>query len=105
MDTSAIITLATGLAGIIGGAWGGARYSRSHEAEMASSTLEMLQARLNELDRQGEEKTARISELMTRVEVLESLVTQRAEVEAVHIEVTEVKGIVNRIAVKVGAHE
>jgi DNA repair exonuclease SbcCD ATPase subunit len=103
MDTSAIITLATGIAGIVGGAWGGARYSRSHEAEMASSTLEMLQARLDELDRQNGEKSSRISELVNRVEVLESLVTQRAEVEAVHLEVTEVKGIVSRIAVKVGA--
>lgn len=103
MDTSAIVTLATGLAGIIGGAWGGARYSRSHEAELASTTLDMLEARINELERQNGEKSTRVVELMTRVEVLESLVTQRAEVEAVHVEVTEVKGIVSRIAVKVGA--
>lgn len=103
MDTSALITLATGLAGIVGGAWGGARYSRSHEAEIASSTLDMLEARINELDRQNNEKSSRITELVSRIEILEGLVTQRAEVEAVHLEVTEVKGIVSRIAVKVGA--
>jgi hypothetical protein len=103
METSAIITLATGIAGIVGGAWGGARYSRSYEADISSSTMEMFRARLDLVEQESEEKSSRISELINRIEVLESLVTQRAEVEAVHLEVTEVKGIVSRIAVKVGA--
>ena len=103
MDINALITIATGLAGVAGGAWGGAHFRRSEESQIAADTVEMLQTGLAELRTQNDEKSSKIIDLMARVEVLESLVTQRAEVEAVHVEVTEVKGIVNRIAVKVGA--
>ncbi len=55
------------------------------------------------LEQQNSEKELNLVELLTRVEVLENLVTQRAEVEAVHEDVNEVKDIVIRIAYKVGA--
>lgn len=103
MDVNALITIATGIAGIIGGAFGAARLRKSEQSQIATNTVDILQASVTELLRKNEEKTAEIAQLMTRVDVLESLVTQRAEVEELHVEVTEVKGIVNRIAVKVGA--
>lgn len=103
MDVNTLIATASGLAGVIGGVWGGSRFSRHQESEIAANTVEMLQTSVEDLVRQNEEKNNKITELVSRVEILESLVTQRAEVEAVHVEVTEVKGIVNRIAVKVGA--
>lgn len=103
MDANGIITVATGLAGVIGGVWGGSRFGRSQESDISVNTITILQARVNELERMNREKDEQIIELIARVDILESLVTQRAEVEAVHVEVTEVKGIVNRIAVAVGA--
>lgn len=103
MDVNALITIATGVAGVAGGAWGGAHFKRGEQSQIAADTVEILQVSVEELRTQNAEKTSKIDELISRVNVLESLVTQRAEVEAVHVEVTEVKGIVNRIAVKVGA--
>lgn len=103
MDTNGIISVAIGLAGVVGGVWGGSRFGRSQESDISVNTITILQARVNELERLNREKEDKITELITRVDILESLVTQRAEVEAMHVEVTEVKGIVTRIAERVGA--
>ena len=70
---------------------------------LAISTVELLEIAVGELRTQANEKDQAIAALRGRVESLEGLVTQRAEVEAVHADVLENQVILHRIATKVGA--
>lgn len=88
MDTVSIILV---IAASIGSFWGGRKSSRS-------DLLEMLQAEVEFLKQKNEEKDETIAELQGKLGVLESLITQRAEVSAVHEEVLAVKSIVQGIA-------
>ncbi len=63
---------------------------------VASETVTMLQAQIDVLESRDASKNTEIATLTTKVDILEGLVTQRAAVE-------EVREIVERIAVKVGA--
>ncbi len=103
MDAGTIITILTGAAGVAGGFVGGKRLGNNQAVDIAGSTVELFQASIEELRTQGEIKDAQLAELRSRVSVLESLVTQRAEVEVVYDEVKQVRGVVDRIASKVGA--
>lgn len=103
MDPGAIITVLTGTAGVLGGFLGGRKIASTTATTIAVSTVELLQVSVEELTRQAHEKDNQIAELSGRVEVLEGLVTQRAEVAAVHDEVKEVRTVVDRIAAKVEA--
>ncbi len=96
MDADAIITVLTGVAGVTGGFFGGKRLGNNQAQQTAVSTVELLQIAVAELERQGRTKEAEVADLRGRVAVLEDLVTQRAEVEAV-------RTIVDKIATKVGA--
>lgn len=69
----------------------------------ALETVQLLETQINVLVEQNKQKDERIATLEGRVNVLNDLVTQRAEVEAVHMEVLSVKECVDRIAAKVGA--
>lgn len=110
MDPSTIISIASTGAALVSGGWFGARYGKqqaladaANNSSLSVDVISTLQAKVELLASQNRDKENNLVELLTRVEVLESLVTQRAEVEAVHQEVTEVKTIVTRIADKVGA--
>lgn len=110
MDSETIITILTGAAGVAGGFFGGKRVGHSsgvqnaaNESQMAVNTVELLQVAVAELQRQNGLKTSEVADLRGRVAVLEDMVTQRAEVAAVHEEVKVVRGVVNAIAAKVGA--
>jgi hypothetical protein len=103
MDANAIITIATGVAGVAGGWLSGKRLGVNASIEAAVSLSELQQARIDALEASLGVKNQEVAELRERVEMLESLVTQRAEVEAVHAEVTGVRNVVDRIAIKVGA--
>lgn len=96
MDADAIITILTGVAGVTGGLIGGKRLGQNQAQQTAVSVVELLQAAVEELKRQNEVKTAEVADLRGRISVLEDLVTQRAEVE-------EVRALVDKIAVKLGA--
>lgn len=63
---------------------------------LSRQTVDLLQIQVATLKENKEAKDLELTELRARVEVLESLVTQRAAVD-------EVKEIVNRIADRVGA--
>lgn len=102
MDANAVITILTGAAGVAGGFFGGKRMGNNQATAMAVDTVELLQVAVGELRTQSHIKDEEIADLRGRVATLEGLVTQRAEVEAVHHEVIGVRGIVDRIAVKVG---
>lgn len=110
MDPGTIMSIASTATALVSGGWFGARYGKQQALADAANTssisadvITTLQAKVTLLEHQNSEKEGNLVELLSRVEVLENLVTQRAEVEAVHEDVTEVKSIVNRIAVKVGA--
>lgn len=98
-----IITVLTGAAGALGGYAGGKRMGESAAKQDSVNTVELLQVAVGELRTQLHEKDEDLVDLRSRVVVLEDLVTQRAEVEAVHEEVRGVRGVVDRIAGKVGA--
>lgn len=103
MDANAIITILTGVAGVGGGFFGGKRLGITQASALTVDTVGLLQAAVGELRTQGEAKDQEIATLRGRVDSLEALVTQRAEVEAVHQDVRESKVILTRIAEKVGA--
>jgi hypothetical protein len=104
MGVEAIVAIVIGLAGTIGGYMGGKKSGSGTAMGIAVDVVELLQIQVATLTQKGEEKDALIADLKGRVEVLEGLVTQRAEVEAVKIEVQGVRGVVDRIADRVGAH-
>ncbi len=74
----------------VGGGWVGGRRG------VARQTVELLQIQANTLEGQNRTQAEEITSLKGKVELLESLVTQRAAV-------AEVKEVVDRIAAKVGA--
>lgn len=103
MDSETIITLLTGAAAAAGGFFGGKRVAAGNESQAAVNTVELLQVAVAELERQRQLKDDELADLRGRVGVLEDMVTQRAEVAAVHDEVKAVRGMVVAIAAKVGA--
>jgi FtsZ-binding cell division protein ZapB len=110
MDSGTIITVLTGAAAAFSGYVGGKRMGHSTgvqdaaaESQTAVNTVELLQVAVAELQRQNGAKTSEVADLRGRVAVLEEMVTQRAEVSAVHDEVKGIRNVVDAIAGKVGA--
>ena len=103
MDAGTVITVATAAAAAVGGFFGGKRTGNTNAIESAVGVVELLRAKLEVLESDKEQGDRKISELSVRIEVLESLVTQRADVEAVADEVHGVRNVVDRIAFKMGA--
>lgn len=103
MDANAIITILTGVAGVTGGFVGGKRLGNVQATGLTVSTVSLLEVAVGELRTQVEEKNQQIAALTGRLSALEGLVTQRAEVEAVHVDVLENQQILHRISAKVGA--
>lgn len=110
MDAETVITILTGAAAATGGWFGGKRMGIStgmqnavNESQTAVNTVELLQVAVAELERQRQLKDTELADLRGRVGVLEDMVTQRAEVAAVHEDVKAVRGVVDAIAAKVGA--
>lgn len=97
--STAILSIGTGL----GGYFGGRVTGRSAASQIATDTVEMLQTQVDLLKDDKEHRDLEILDLLSRVTVLEGLVTQRAEVEELTAKVTLVKDTVDRIATKVGA--
>lgn len=103
MGIEAIMAAIIGISGAAGGFYEGRRRGRESTVRVAVDTVELLQAQVATLAVDREEKDAVIMDLRARVEILESLVTQRAEVEVVHEEIRGVRGVVDRIATRMGA--
>ncbi len=99
MDSRTIVTVLTGLGGVVGGFFGGKRLAVS----TAVDVVDLLQAAVEQLQADKEQKDSQLVELRARILVLEELVTQKADVEAVRVEVGGVRQVVDRIAEKVGA--
>lgn len=103
MDVGSILTVASTVGTGVGGFIGGRLSGRSTASQIATDTVDMLQAQLEVLKEDKEHKELELLDLHERVAVLEGLVTQRAEVEELSVKVSLVKETVDRIAVRVGA--
>lgn len=98
-----IIAIVLLIAASIGSYKQGRRNEARSSITTALETVQILEVQIKTLVEQGEKKDQRIATLEGRVNVLNDLVTQRAEVEAVHADLIDVKETVDRIAAKVGA--
>lgn len=103
MDANNIITVLVGAAGVAGGFFGGQRLGTGSAVSTAVEVVSLLQAQVDTLEDALSRRDVEITDLRGRVDVLEEMVTQRAEVEAVRIEVKGVRTVVDRIAEVVGA--
>jgi len=96
MGIEAAITALVGVASMLGGFVGGRRTAGNESIEIAQQTVELLQSQVGSIKDTLREREDKLAELIVKVQVLEALVTQRADVEAV-------KEVVDRIALKVDA--
>lgn len=103
MGIEAIVATILVIAGSAGGFMGGRRSAAATSIGIAVDTVELLQVQVATLVKQNEEKDSKISALEGKVDILEQMVTQRAEVEAVREEVVGVRNVVDRIASRVNA--
>lgn len=97
MDANTIWTIATGVAGSVGGYYGGRVFGNNHSIETAANIVEMMKTEVEVLKGRVDDKDAQLEKLTTEVGVLKELVTQRADVEGVHETVKEVKDTVEKI--------
>lgn len=102
-DAPTLIAVISAIAVAAGGFLTGRRGANREAMSIATETVELLQAQIETLKSDKDERDEEIRELRTRVTVLENLVTQRAEVDRVHSEIMVVQDVVERIASKVGA--
>lgn len=99
MDTlTGILAITTATGGFVTGR----RTSNREAIAVASDTVDLLQAQVESLKDDKLDRDVELISLRSRVEVLESLITQRAEVEAVHQDVIASKVILDKIADKIG---
>jgi hypothetical protein len=103
MDANSIINVLIGAAGIAGGYFGGVRLGSGQAVSTAVEVVGLLQTQVDTLEGELNKRDAELADLKARVGILEEMVTQRAEVEAVKTEVKGVRSVVDRIAVRVGA--
>lgn len=103
LDGGTLVAIVTAVAVAVGGFVGGRRTANREAISIATETVELLQAQIEALKSDKEDRDEEIRDLRTRVSVLENLVTQRAEVDRVHSEIMVVQDVVDRIASKVGA--
>lgn len=103
MDVASIVTVVSAVSTGVGGYIGGRMTGRTAASQIASDTVDMLQAQVDVLKEDKQRSELEILDLNSRVAVLEGLVTQRAEVEELNLKVSLVKDTVERIAAKVGA--
>lgn len=99
MLSTALVSISTAIGGFVSGRVTG----RVNASQVATDTVEMLQTQVEILKEDKESRDAELTELRHRIEILEGLVTQRAEVEELSAKVSLVKDAVDRIVIKVGA--
>jgi phage shock protein A len=96
MGIETIITAVALMCTAFGSFWGGRRTGGERSVNIAATTVDMLQDQVDLLNQ-------KIAELQAKMEILEALVTQKAEVEEVKVAVAGVRSVVDQIAAKVGA--
>lgn len=91
MNIDAAVAILIGIAGVLGGWTGGRRGAVAANAALAQGTIDLLQSRVTAM----ETEINRIPALLDRIAFLESLVTQRADVETVKEIVTRIEERLN----------
>lgn len=91
-----IITALIVLSTTVGGYAAGKRTGTADAVGVATQTVELLKVQIETITGTLEKRDQEIKDLTAKVQVLESLVTQRANVE-------DVRTVVERIAGKIGA--
>jgi hypothetical protein len=81
MDLATIATVISTVTGIGGGFLGGRRAARQEAKSMADSTISMLSARMDVVEKWSSEKDVKIVDMTQKIKVLEDLVLQRAKVD------------------------
>lgn len=81
MDLSTIATVISTATGVGGGFLGGKRAARAEAKSMADSTISMLSARMDVVEKWSSEKDSKIIDMTQKIKVLEDLVLQRAKVD------------------------
>lgn len=103
MGVEAIIATFVGVAGVVGAYFGGKKTGKSQDLTDTETAMNILRSAIAELQGQIAAKDVLIADLHGRVQTLESMVTQKADVEAVAQEVKQIRIIVDKIAYKVDA--
>lgn len=103
MGVEAIIATLVGVAGVVGAYFGGRKTGRSQDLTDTETAMNILRSAISQLQDQIASKDVLIADLHGRVQTLESMVTQKADVEAVANEVKQIRIIVDKIAYKVDA--
>jgi hypothetical protein len=103
MDVGSMLTIASAVGTGVGGFVGGRMSGRTSASQIATDTVEMLQAQIELLKQDKQHSELEILDLLSRVAVLEGLVTQRAQVDELSAKTMLVKDVVDRIADRVGA--
>jgi len=99
MDPATIVGLSSAIGGALIGAIGG----RINALQGLAAINQLLQSTIDNLQTEKTAKDAAIQRLENKVESLEGLVTQKAEVAQLHVKVDALTGRVEAIATKVGA--
>lgn len=97
MAIDAIIAMGVGIAGVVGAFYEGRRRGAVSTTTIANNTVNLLKVQLEAFEADRAEKERVIADLKARVEILEGLVTQRAEVRRMHDDVLGIRTVVDRI--------
>lgn len=103
MGVEAVIATLVGVAGVVGAYFGGRKTGKSQDLTDTATAMGILRDAIAELEKQLKAKDTVIAELYGRVQVLEGLVTQKADVAAVEEGVKGVREVVDRIERAVNA--
>jgi hypothetical protein len=90
------LMMVVGVVGLaIGSFYGGRRAALVENSTIASDTVEMLTVQVNALKEANADLLGRLANQDDRIKMLESLVTQKAEVAQVLATVTRIEGRMN----------
>jgi hypothetical protein len=103
MDIGSALTALTVIGTGLGSFAGGRLSGKGSASQIAADTVDMLQAQVDVLKEEKNSSHAELASLRARVDVLEGLVTQRAEVDELGAKISLVKETVDKIAIRVGA--
>lgn len=98
MDTSTLLACLGGAGALLGGFWGVV----SGRLQGIAGANQLLQSKLDELKDDNKAKDALIMDLKEQVKTLTELVTSKADVETVKVQLDKVQKTLDLIAERVG---
>jgi hypothetical protein len=95
MDANSIVTALGGIALAAGSFYGGRKTLKVNDSQLAVNTVDLLNAQLDILRTENASLKEAMIQQGERIKVLESLVTQKAEVELVRDAVLRIEAKLN----------